>query len=246
MRKFVYIALALTLLGGCKNRNKASDAAEEPTVEPTVEPTDTLAAQKAAQDLPEEPVFDIVTNQGTIRVKLFKDTPRHRDNFEKLAISGYYDNTLFHRVINGFMIQGGDPFTRDTSKVELFGKGGPSYTIPAEMRAEDGTPLHRHKKGALAAARRPDLANPFKASSGSQFYLVQNPDNCVHLDGEYTVFGETVAGLHVIDKIASLPTDRLDRPRSDVRILSIRPNETLNAAIKMDEFGTELAVEKSE
>ena len=101
-------------------------------------------------------------------------------------------------------------------------------TIKAEMRDADGNPLHRHVKGALAAARQGDLANPFKESSGSQFYLVQDPEHCVHLDGEYTVFGETIAGLHVIDKIAAQPTDHLDRPLKEIRILSIRPNKELN------------------
>ena len=230
MKKFLYAALILTLVAGCKTRTKEAGQAQEPAAEEeqAVDPADTLSAIKAAQALPEEPVFDIVTSLGTIRVRLYKDTPRHRDNFEKLALSGYYDSLLFHRVINGFMIQGGDPFTRDTSKVDQYGEGGPSYTIPAEMRDAEGNPLHRHKKGALAAARRSDLANPFKESSGSQFYLVQNPDNCIHLDGEYTVFGETVAGLNVIDKIAAQPTDRRDRPVRDVRILSIRPNREMN------------------
>ena len=223
MKKVIYVFFALALLAGCKGRSAKTAEAME------TEPTDTLAAVKAAQALPEEPIFDIVTNYGTIRVKLYKDTPRHRDNFEKLALSGYYDSLLFHRVINGFMIQGGDPFTKDTTMVEHYGEGGPAYTIPAEMRDSLGQPLHRHKKGALAAARRGDLANPFKESSGSQFYLVQDPDNCAHLDGEYTVFGETVAGLHVIDKIASVPTNRRDLPLSEVKIVKIRPNSELNS-----------------
>ncbi len=242
MKKYLYVALILALMAGCKSRSKEVQAVEELTVEPT----DTIAAKKAAETLPAEPVFDIVTNLGTIRVKLYKDTPRHRDNFEKLALSGYYDSLLFHRVIYGFMIQGGDPFTKDTALVDKYGEGGPKYTIPAEMRDAAGAPLHRHKKGALAAARVGDLANPFKASSGSQFYLVQNPDNCVHLDGEYTVFGETVAGLNVIDKIASVRTDRMDRPVQEVRILSVRPNKELNEAIKKNEFGTDLAVKPAE
>ena len=174
-------------------------------------------------------MFDIVTSEGTIRVRLFKDTPLHRDNFAKLALAGYYNNLLFHRVINGFVIQGGDPFTRDTSKVAQWGEGGPSYTIKAEMRDADGNPLHTHVKGALAAARQGDLANPFKESSGSQFYLVQDPDHCTHLDGEYTVFGETISGLHVIDRIAAQPTDRLDRPIEDVKIITIKPNKELNS-----------------
>ena len=249
MKKYLYLMIALAVLAGCKNRNKGKEAADTAPeeIELTVEPTDTLAAKKAAEALPEEPVFDIVTNMGTIRVKLYKDTPRHRDNFEKLALSGYYDSTLFHRVINGFMIQGGDPFTKDTALVAQYGEGGPKYTIPAEMRDADGAPLHRHKKGALAAARVGDLANPFKASSGSQFYLVQDPDHCVHLDGEYTVFGETVAGLNVIDKIAAVATDRRDRPMADVRILSIRPNPELNEIERQNELsGTKFAEEKTE
>ena len=230
MKKFAYLMLALALLAGCKGRSKTAQEGEvtEETVIETIEPKDTAAVAKAARDLPEEPIFDIVTSKGTIRVKLYKDTPRHRDNFKKLALSGYYDGLLFHRVINGFMIQGGDPFTRDTAKVDLYGQGGPSYTIPAEMRDESGVPLHRHKKGALAAARRGDVANPFKESSGSQFYIVQNPDACLHLDGEYTVFGETISGLNVIDRIAGVKTDPLDRPLQDVRIISIRPNKELN------------------
>lgn len=247
-KKFLYFAIGLALIAGCKNRVKNAQPQDEAVQEEemTVEPADTAAALKEAQTLPEEPVFDIVTNMGTIRVKLYKDTPRHRDNFEKLALSGYYDSTLFHRVINGFMIQGGDPFTKDTAKVAQYGEGGPAYTIPAEMRDGEGNPLHRHKKGALAAARVGDLANPFKASSGSQFYLVQNPDNCIHLDGEYSVFGETVAGLNVIDKIAAVATDRLDRPKADVRILSIRPNKELNEIENKNEFGTELADKNNE
>ena len=237
MKKFIFAAMVLALVAGCKNRTKGGDENAVPATE-VLDPKDTLAAIKAASQLPQEPVFDIVTNMGTIRVRLYKDTPRHRDNFEKLALSGYYDSLLFHRVINGFMIQGGDPFTRDTSKVEQWGEGGPSYTLPAEMRDADGQPLHRHKKGALAAARRGDLANPFKESSGSQFYIVQNPDNCIHLDGEYTVFGETVAGLNVIDKIANVPTDRHDRPIRDVRIMSVTPNAQMNAdALKVEKEG---------
>lgn len=248
-KKFLYLAIGLALVAGCKNRVKNAQPPQEEVTEEevmTVEPVDTVAAITAAQTLPEEPVFDIVTSMGTIRVKLYKDTPKHRDNFAKLALSGYYDSTLFHRVINGFMIQGGDPFTKDTSKVELYGEGGPAYTIPAEMRDEAGNPLHRHKKGALAAARVGDLANPFKASSGSQFYLVQDPDNCVHLDGEYSVFGETVAGINVIDKIAAVATNHRDRPKADVRILSIRPNKELNEIENKNEFGTELADKNNE
>ena len=226
MKKFLYLAAALLAIAGCRGGSKKADDAasgEEAAETATSVPVDTTGVSKAASVLPEEPVFDIVTNMGTIKVRLYKGTPRHRDNFEKLALSGYYDSLLFHRVINGFMIQGGDPFTRDTSLVDFYGQGGPDYTIPAEFNPE-----YRHKKGALAAARRGDLANPMKESSGSQFYLVQNADACIHLDGEYTVFGETVAGLNVIDKIAAVKTDRFDRPVREVRILSVKPDPEQN------------------
>ena len=229
MKNSVWILLvALAVLAGCKGRGGAQSAQEEEDIVVPVSQADSAAVTRASQALPEEPVFDIVTNMGTIKVRLFKDTPRHRSNFIKLALSGFYDNVLFHRTINGFMIQGGDPLTRDTLNIDHWGEGGPGYTLPAEMRDADGAPLHRHKKGALAAARRGDLANPFKESSGSQFYLVQDPDHCIHLDGEYTVFGETVAGFNVIDKIAATPTDRYDRPIQPVVILSVRPDKEMN------------------
>lgn len=169
--------------------------------------------------LPEEPVFDIVTTMGTIRVKLYKDTPKHRDNFVKLASEHFYDNILFHRVIRDFMIQCGDPQTKDPDcDPALYGQGGPGYTIPAEI-----LPAHKHKKGALAAARKGDQANPNKESSGSQFYIVHSAANCAQLDGEYTVFGETISGLDVIDKIASVTTGDKDRPVEPVKIISVRP-----------------------
>ena len=243
MKKFLSItAMVLALIASCKQRPTQQTVEPEP-----VAPLDTLAAAKAAQALPEEPVFDIVTNLGTIKVRLYKDTPRHRDNFEKLALSGYYDSLLFHRVIKGFMIQGGDPYTRDTSKVAEYGMGGPAYTIPAEILDADGNPLHRHKVGALAAARRGDMANPFRESSGSQFYIVQDADACHHLDGAYTVFGETVSGFSVIDKIASARTDRMDRPLSPVRIKSIRPDAEMNKLQKEKEAsGTDFATTSTE
>lgn len=235
MKKLLYIILAVGAIAACKGKTAQKQVEEEPAAEVL----DTVAAAAIAKTLPPTPVFDIVTNMGTIKVRLFSDTPRHRDNFEKLALAGYYDSLLFHRVINGFMIQGGDPYTRDTAKVALYGQGGPDYTIPAEMRDADGAPLHRHSKGALAAARRGDMANPFKESSGSQFYIVQDPDHCVHLDGEYTVFGETLAGFNVIDKIAGVKTDRMDRPVNDIRIISIKPDKELN---ELQAQGTEFAV----
>ena len=224
---------AIAAVLGCNNAAKRQAAAEKALAD-SLAAVEAAAAEKAAAEkkekeavqtlstLPEEPVFDIVTTLGTIKVKLYSRTPKHRANFAKLALAGYYDSLLFHRVINGFMIQGGDPTTRDTL-VELYGTGGPDYTIPAEFVKE-----YKHKKGALAAARKGDAANPMKESSGSQFYIVQDPATCCHLDGEYTVFGETVDGLAVIDKIAAVRTDRYDRPLNPVRIISIKPDAALN------------------
>lgn len=165
-----------------------------------------------------EPEFDIVTTHGTMRVKLYSRTPKHRDNFKKLVAEKYYDDIRFHRVIEGFMIQAGDPFSRDTSLINMWGQGGPDYTVPAEFVNE-----YWHKKGALAAARKGDMANPMKASSGSQFYIVHDENACLHLDGQYSIFGEVIEGLDVIDKIAAVPVDRMDRPYEDVKIITVKP-----------------------
>ena len=169
----------------------------------------------------------IKTSLGDITVKLYNDTPLHRDNFIKLINEGWYNNSPFHRVINNFMIQGGH--NQD-------GSVDPGYTIPAEFRSN-----HIHKKGALAAARQGDHVNPKKASSGCQFYIVQGQvltdahiqmyqqrmgltftkeqieayttvGGTPHLDGEYTVFGEVVEGLEIIDKIAKVKTGYMDVP----------------------------------
>ncbi|MBQ1937373.1 MAG: peptidylprolyl isomerase [Bacteroidales bacterium] len=168
-----------------------------------------------------EPVYDINTSLGTIRVKLYSKTPKHCANFEKLAAEGYYDGLLFHRVINGFMIQGGDPLTRDTTRVAEYGSGGPDYTVPAEFVSE-----YRHLKGALAAARRGDFVNPTRASSGSQFYIVQDENTCAQLDGQYTVFGQTIEGFEVIDAIANVETNYRDLPLVPVYILSVKKVES--------------------
>ncbi|MCQ2298260.1 MAG: peptidylprolyl isomerase [Bacteroidales bacterium] len=175
-------------------------------------------------------------------VKLYNETPLHRDNFLKLVGKGFYDGLLFHRVINHFMIQGGDPDSRSAKPGQMLGEGGLGYTVPAEFN-----PLLFHKKGVLAAARLSDQENPEKASSSCQFYLVQGqvfdeaklqmlkdrygvsltPEQIEayktiggtpHLDGSYTVYGEVVEGLDVIDKIAAVPTDKMDRPLEDVKM----------------------------
>ena len=163
-----------------------------------------------------EPLYDINTTMGTIRVKLYAQTPKHKQNFEKLAAEGFYNDILFHRVINGFMIQAGDPLTKDPANADLYGTGGPDYTVPAEF-----VPEYRHLKGALAAARKGDFVNPSKASSGSQFYIVQDERNCAQLDGQYTVFGQTVEGFDVIDKIAAVETNFRDCPLEPIRIISV-------------------------
>lgn len=220
------IAAGLALVAAaaaCGRSTKKAEqaAAAEQAVQDSIKAAEQIQKEKDAMaklsELPEEPVFDIITSLGTIRIKLYSKTPKHRENFAKLALTGYYDGLLFHRVINDFMIQGGDPLTRDTSMVARYGTGGPDYTVPAEF-----VPEYRHKKGALAAARRGDTANPLKASSGSQFYLVQSEANCAQLDGAYTVFGETIDGIKTIDKIAAVPTGPRDLPKEAVVIEKIK------------------------
>ena len=180
-----------------------------------------------AQKAEKETIVVIKTNYGTIKAKLYNDTPKHRDNFIKLVKEGWYNTSPFHRVIKDFMIQGGQ---------NADGRLDPGYTVPAEFKSN-----HFHKKGALAAARQPDQVNPKKASSGSQFYIVQGQvfdekklemyeqrlgkvfgakekqaymtvGGTPHLDGEYTVFGEVIEGMEVIDKIAAVKTGRMDMP----------------------------------
>ncbi len=217
---FTFSIILSLVLASCGNnpKTKATDSQEpETTINDSTATMEKALAFDPAQ-LPEEPLFVIETTEGKIKIKLYKETPLHRDNFVKLASENFFDNILFHRVIKGFMIQGGDPLTKDSLNVERFGTGGPGYTIPAEFIA-----AHKHKKGALAAARKGDVANPQRESSGSQFYIVENPQSCAQLDGQYTVFGETVEGLDVIDKIAATPTDGRDRPLTPVKIISVLP-----------------------
>lgn len=222
----ICLAGAMIMAASCGgSQKKAAQEAAEQAVLDSLEQV--AAAEKAEkvritmEALPEEPVFDIVTNMGTMKIKLYSQTPLHRENFSKLALSGYYDGLLFHRVINGFMIQAGDPLSKDPEMKDKWGTGGPDYTIPAEF-----IPEYTHKKGALAAARRGDAANPMKESSGSQFYIVQDEAGCAQLNGEYTVFGETLEGLNVIDAIAAVEKDGRDRPLSDVVIKSIKVDES--------------------
>lgn len=217
MKKFILIAMSMMFAFSCANNAPKQDGAEAEQAR-----LDSIAAASKAvinvlDSLPDEPLFDIETNMGRIRVKLYGKTPKHRDNFARLVLTGYYNGVLFHRVISDFMIQGGDPLSKDPELKSKWGTGGPEYKIPAEF-----VPEYRHKKGALAAARQGDAANPLRESSGSQFYIVQSEDGCRHLDGQYSVFGETVEGFDVIDNIAAVPTDPYSRPIKDVKIISIK------------------------
>ena len=228
MKRYLYFALvcaAALLVAACGNKKKAeaeaaAAKAEADSIAAVQAIQDSLKMEKTISELTEEPVLDIITNLGTMTVKLYSGTPKHRDNFVKLALSGYYNGILFHRVINGFMIQAGDPLSKDEAQKAAWGTGGPGYTVPAEF-----VPEYRHKKGALAAARRGDAANPYKESSGSQFYIVQDERTCAQLDGAYTVFGEVIEGLPVIDKIASVQTDGRDRPVNPVKIITVKVHE---------------------
>lgn len=252
-----------------------------------------------AQSVPDDETMILVkTDQGNITLKLYNETPFHRDNFIRLVEENYYDSILFHRVIRNFMIQAGDPDSRTAEKGDTLGTGGPEYRIPAEIQF----PKLYHKRGALCAARQADQVNPERASSGSQFYIVTGkkytPDNlkelevqlrnqeaqslfyslCAEnndtirtlqqngnqdglqqlqqelvrqtqsiiekrggafkftkeivatytsaggtpsLDGQYTVFGEVTDGMDVVDKIQKAATDGRDRPRKDIRIISM-------------------------
>ncbi len=193
----------------------------------------TCQAQKANE---KETVVVIKTTMGTMKAKLYNDTPLHRDNFIKLVNDGWYNGSPFHRVIKDFMIQGGQ---------NADGRLDPGYTVPAEFKDN-----HFHKKGALAAARQGDQVNPKKASSGSQFYIVQGKvydekwldmfenrsgkvlsarqrqvyqtlGGTPHLDGDYTVFGEVIEGLDIVDKIAAVKTGYMDVPVDAVTIISV-------------------------
>ena len=256
------------------------------------------SAQNAkAQSAQDETKVLIKTTVGDITIKLYNETSQHRDNFIKLVNEHYYDSTLFHRVIKDFMVQAGDPESKNADKGVQLGAGGPGYTIPAEFVY----PKYFHKRGALSAARQADQVNPERNSSGSQFYIVtgktynkyelqdlekqlrqkqgqgifdrlvaQNMDSIMNmqmagdndgimklqeelnaktnqifneqgpfkfteeqvdaymseggtpfLDNDYTVFGEVIDGMKAVYKIEQAGTDMNDRPRKDIRIISM-------------------------
>lgn len=286
-RCFGAVLAVMLLLNACARSTEANNT-EIPPQEEMTEPTPDTASVKVL----------VKTTEGNFTVLLYGDTPKHRDNFVRLVKEGYYDSTLFHRVIKEFMVQAGDPDSKNAPKGAMLGSGGPDYKIDAEIVY----PRHFHKRGALAAARQGDQVNPMKQSSGSQFYIVtgkkftdsqidqlgaglknkqmqsvfnrlamdhrdsiidmqRNGDRAglqalqdslikqteaevakmdapgltpemreayktvggaPHLDGDYTVFGEVIDGMDTVDRIEKAQTDGNDRPKEDVRILSMK------------------------
>ena len=225
MKKILFIT-ALLLTSGVVFAQKKKKSDDQPKA------TEATATAKT-------PIVQITTDYGVIKIRLYDETPLHRDNFLKLASEGFYDSLLFHRVIKQFMIQGGDPNSKNAAAGAMLGNGDVGYTIPAEFNEK-----LFHKKGALAAAR---TENPQKASSGCQFYIVQgkvytdeelnmmesrfgykySPEQreayktvggTPFLDRNYTVYGEVIEGLDVIDKIAAVQCGMYDRPAADVRM----------------------------
>lgn len=216
-------------------------------------PTDIMRAllNESNYNLYDRRLVEVTTTVGTIKVELYSETPVHRDNFLRLANSGELNNTLFHRVIRDFMIQGGDPdskkalpTTADKPAAELGNSDIPTETGERSLKAEIVYPKAFHKRGALASAREGDDANPDKRSSSSQFYIVwgkspatvgrtpyvdtlpyyKEPDapGTPWLDGGYTVFGEVIEGLDIVEKIQSQATDALNRPLNDIRVTNIK------------------------
>ena len=229
----------------------------------------TSACQSQAQDASSSVVPDSLRNryvigtpQGDIVIRLYDETPGHRDNFAKLVDEEFFDGTLFHRVIANFMLQGGDPNSLDDNPYDD-GQGGPGYMIDAEFK-----PQFIHKRGAIAAARTGDQGNPDRKSSGSQFYIVhggrpftdamlddiegnlrrQIPDSTFafspearefyrtvggapHLDGMYTVFGEVISGMDVVDRIAAIPTARSQRQRVPPQVID-KPFEDVPMTVR--------------
>ena len=228
MHRFIVVAGLLVVIAACNPR---------------------LANGLRKKDLRKD--VEMVTDKGTMVIRLSDSTPLHRDNFLKLVKEGFYDSILFHRVIKNFMVQAGDPNTKKPKPGETYGDGGPEYTVPAEFRAS-----MFHKKGVVAAARTGDDINPQRASSGAQFYVVQGKiftdvgldsvekfrlkgrklppahrevyktiGGAPHLDQNYTIFGEVIRGLPVVDSIAAIPTSGRsggDRPLQDIRIIKAR------------------------
>lgn len=210
---FLLIVVPL-ILTGCTREGKVIDNSNNTNM--TVEKLNAdeycknqpKSGQKSCPEKGEE-IAVIETNYGTIKIKFFdKQATKTTKNFKKLTKENFYDSLIFHRIMSGFMIQGGDPSGDGT--------GGPGYTTPAEI---DKNLVHT--AGAVATARLSDAANPLKASSGSQFYIVHNDTGARSLDGEYTIFAQVISGMNVVEAIAEVETDAMDKPDTDVIIKKI-------------------------
>ena len=231
------ILLIVITLMACSSPKKVKTENESVTQDNTTQTSSNDNLKNMTQ-------VQLKTTMGDIVIALYDDTPAHKENFVKLVKQNFYDGLLFHRIIKGFMIQGGDPDSKTAKPGQHLGSGDVGYTIPAEF-----VPARIHKRGAVAAARMGDNVNPQKASSGCQFYIVDGTvyDNdrlnmiaqrtgktftpeqvqayttiggAPFLDGDYTVFGEVVKGMDVVDKIAAQPKDGSDRPVEDIKIIS--------------------------
>lgn len=167
-----------------------------------------------------EVVMVVETTMGTVEFKLYNETPLHRDNFIRLAEEHYFDSLLFHRVIDDFVIQGGDPNSKYAKPGEMLGDGEPDYRVPAEIRVDQGITC---VKGSILAAREGDDVNPERESCASQYCFMMRP--CPHLDGGYTVFGEVTEGMDVLEAIQKVETDEYDRPLENVRMLKVYRKE---------------------
>ena len=175
-----------------------------------------LAAAACGPKAEKEVVMVVETTMGTVEFKLYNETPLHRDNFIRLAEEHYFDSLLFHRVIDGFVIQGGDPLSKYAEPGQFLGDGEPDYRVPAEIRVDQGIIT---EKGSVLAAREGDDVNPERESCASQYCFMMRP--CPHLDGAYTVFGEVTEGMDVLEAIQKVATDENDRPLEDVRMLRV-------------------------
>lgn len=232
MKKTLLIIIALLmipLLSSAQKKDKNKNAQQQQVAEQQIKQNNNTMIQ-------------LETTLGNIKIELYGDTPVHSNNFKKLVEEGFYDGILFHRVIDGFMIQTGDPDSKTATPGQHLGAGGPGYTLPAEI-----LPQHFHKRGAIAAARTGDQTNPMRRSSGSQFYIVHGQvtpaeklkayarygfefsqeqldayatvGGAPTLDAQYTVFGEVVEGMDIVDKIATADRDAADRPKTDIKII---------------------------
>lgn len=236
--QLLILLISATILLSCTPSTRAEETAQKKVN------TEQKTPKKKKKNVKDMTKVLLKTSMGDITIALYDETPLHKENFIKLVNDKYYDGVLFHRIIQNFMIQTGDPESKNAKAGQMLGNGGPGYTIPAEF-----VPECYHKRGAVAAARMGDNVNPKKESSGSQFYIVDGQvfntamlnrviqmtkktfsqeqintytsiGGAPHLDGDYTVFGEVISGMEVVDKIAAQAKDGRDRPVQDIKIIS--------------------------